>query len=460
MKRELLNPQSGAALIMALLFTTVLVILMLALFTTRINELRSVSRNVQLTQAQLIAEAGVDNVLGAIARDGGYKKPPYDIPRASFDPLAPGEQFQTSVSYEEELRLLTITSTGWDVTENAFTIEVQIRLDSRSTEGFAFVTCSNLNLEGNMQINDGSVYVGKELLIQEKLSITNGSAMAKGNILLKGHNNVRDPDKDIMVEGNLISSTGRVYSTGGRIPPLRANGYAAFGTSTIPAPGGDYKLLEYTQAAVSIAEGAIRDDYALPDFCDTNGDLYATWYRDVATIVGTSEGRSSIPEADDDRLPIANPGEAVIEAKESPWTISSPLASVPENQQLVYFVDGDLVVSGTWDWEGPVTFYVTGKLTFNGGASLSDPTFSNAFYVEGDVIFEGGAHFDGFIYANGKIEAAGTATLSGAMMSLSDDSNSFVKGGMTIDYQETRNPRFGDRLAFNIQRWRLINNPL
>jgi hypothetical protein len=120
--------EQGAALITALLASVVIFILMMALFGTRMAEMRAVTGNVQITQAQLLADAGVDYVLGLIARDDGQLPPVspyYTVPWRSFNNAG---QFQAVADLGPENRL-RITSTGEDVRGVSRTVEVLLDLE-------------------------------------------------------------------------------------------------------------------------------------------------------------------------------------------------------------------------------------------------------------------------------------------------------------------------------------------
>jgi hypothetical protein len=438
----------GAALIMALLFAAVLGIAMIALSATRINELRSVSRNVQLTRAQLIAEAGVDAILGAIVQDRGIL--PVNTPILETttiytrnDTFADGEYKATATIGEfnpqttdgkKKIGPITIVSTGEDATGARFTVEVlvEVRLKGSNINDVALLGCGDIFLTGTANVRDGRVYAGQNLTISGKGAVDStgtigaslGEATARRNISFQGEKG--------FVRGNVKSTQGDILSA----PGARVGGVIGVPESGIvlnPLP-----LITLDAEKGHLVDGAVvrRGDPELPDYCGTLRDDYVITASDFAEYQAISD--------------FPDPPSQVI---------NSPA----DYANGILYVDGDLQVNVSGTVGARLFIVVKGKLTFGGSGSLTN--HENVFIADGDITLAGGqgptgAVMNGFFYTNGEVTAVGSRKINGSVLAMSEE-KAVSAGFWGVTYAETRTDLRIRRIeALEIVRWRLINNPL
>jgi hypothetical protein len=438
--------EHGAALVTALLASVVIFILMMALFGTRMTEMRAVTGNVQITQAQLLADAGVDYVLGLISRDDRVlpsSSPYYDVAWRSFNDAG---RFQAVADLGPANRL-RITSTGEDVRGVRRTVEALLDLEI-SGSGFpdyAIFTCGPLELIGAMSVTDGNVYSGQTLHIGQQLAVRNGNAHARGRVTFEGVGSV---------EGNVVSVTNEIVLLGGNANSRRAGAYAAnpAGLATLNAP-------------VQVDEALHAPElYELDDYCA--GELREQF---EVTPAGFDEYRAQAEasgpcvEGDVEVMGggTTNGYEASMHCVSGNMSITGTPVGFSFENDAVYFIDGDLTISGNFEWPGPGTFVVTGDLVVEGGAQVTSDDFDNVFIVDGDVRIAGTSRIDGLVYTNGTIEGEGTPIINGAVVSMANDGGNGVTGNITVNYRSaaTGSPISVTVPSFNIIRWRLVTSP-
>lgn len=427
--------RSGMALITALLASVVLMILLTALLNTRVSELRAISGHVQTTHAQLAAEAGIDYVLGTIARDEGVL--PETVPYYEIDGEHADGRFSAIADVDPETGKLRITSTGRAPRDADRTVEVLVDLELRNrlVESFALLTCQDLSLTGDSEIHDGDVYTGGDLFVGKENAIVNGDGMAYRNIVFDGAGSIT---------GNVISETGGIMVEGGGAERVRAGGFAS----------NPFEQPTLTDAQ---AEGGVNHDpaiYDLPPYCESpmrdeeieispeDFEAYADEAREQGVHSGNAEVSNGGTNGYDDDLHFID-GSLLVEGTPEGFAFDG-----------TYYVAGDMTVKG--DYEGTATFVVEGNLTIE-GTTLSDADSNHAFIVGGDVTLAGGASIDGAIYTNGGIDASGGATVNGSVVALGEGG---ITGSLEVHYQtpgDEANLPNGVFAGFQIQRWRLVS---
>jgi hypothetical protein len=447
--------REGAALVMALLFAAVLGILMVALATTRIAELRSVSHNVQVTQAQLIAEAGVDAVMGAIRRDRGIL--PTTMPYYVIDRQFGEGRFRAEADLvvKDGTELIQIVSEGRDARDNRFTIEVVLDLELREANrtDVALLSCGNLELKGNIDVVGGVVYSGGNLLVQgdpavRPLVVGNalvrrGEAIARGNVHFEGKGRVI---------GDVKSVTGNVTSEGSTEGQRVESVYQW-------NPQGQMLLAstEFVNRFHPLFNPP--SDPPPPDYCGTSVSDYILTaadfleYRALAELGGTHSGPLpfEINSSTMGPIPRVIVGDLIIKGEPSDPSF---------DPGGIYYVTGNLIVEGKFEWTNrPLTVIVEKTSTFRGQGKFIDPQSRHVFISHGDVSISGQAQIDGAVYSNGNIVGTGgNAVVNGSVMSMSTSKNA-VSGNFGLNYRPTRDDWRIRRIeVFDIRRWRLVNN--
>lgn len=456
--RSTFASRTGSALIVSLMASTALMILLTALITSRLVEQRNIAGTVRASQAQQLAEAGVDHMLGRIARDGGIlplTPPPcslaFDAPLyyCTENHLYADGNFDVVADELPGTGQLRIRSTGTSTTGTTRTVEALIDIVSRNpiTDQYAFLTCQDLTLDGSSEVHDGDVYSGGNLLIENGERITNGDVQAMGDIHFANNG---------YITGNVISEDGDITAAS---PPgrPRAGGYAS-------NPLGNATLTAGTQVASVNHDAAIYD---LPDYClyptastpdgllDTI-EITAADFSDYETAAldpgSLSQSINSVNSSntagfdEDVHHVVPTGGELHITGSPDPFFYGT------------YYIDGDLRITG--NYHGEATFVVTGNLWLVGVSLTSSSAESNhAFVVDGDVHISGNSTIDGAIYANGGVVATGSNVVNGSLVAMGTGSGT---GSVEIHYR-----RPGDDAdlpnkilaGFDIERWRLIASP-
>jgi hypothetical protein len=415
----------------------------MALSGTRLVELRAVSGNVQITQAQLLADAGVDYVLALIVRDN-LELPPvspyYEVGWRSLN----GGRFRATADLGPGGRL-RITSTGEDTRGARRTVEVLLDLEVSGSAfpDYAIFTCGPLVLDGSMGVVDGNVYSGQTLEIQQNRAVQLGSAYARDRVTFSGTGSI---------DGNVVSVTSDIIAEGN--PSMRrAGAFAAnpAGFATLNAPT-QVQLASHDPELYTVADYCSSDLRAQFEVTASDFDNYRTEAETaaggcVAGDVTISDGSANGYE----------PGQRCIDGN---MTISGmPMGFGFENE--IYYIDGDLTINGNFELPGPVTFVVRGSLLVAGGARVTSPDFDNAFLVDGNVVMEGNSYIDGLVYTNGTIRGAGTSTINGAAIAMANEGGNGITGSITVNY---RSAATGSPIAvtipdFDVRRWRLVTSP-
>lgn len=439
--------ERGAALILALLASVVIFILVMALSGTRLVELRAVSGNVQITQAQLLADAGVDYVLALIARDDlvlPSASPYYSVP---WRPMNTGRYTATAdLGPGGDLR---ITSTGEDARGVRRTVEVLLDLEVSGSAfpDYAIFTCGPLVLDGSMEVVDGNVYSGDTLEIQQNRAVQSGSAYARGRVTFNGTGSI---------DGNVVSVTSDILAEGN--PNLRRAG--AFAAN----PAGFATLNAPTQVQLASHDPEL---YNVADYCNQEGDLRAEFEvtaEDFDNYRAQAESESAAGCVEGDVTVSAGSANGYDPNQQRCIDGNMTIGGMPTGfafENEIYYIDGDLTIDGNFELPGPVTFVVRGTLLVAGGAQVTSADFDNVFLVDGDAVIEGNSLIDGLVYTNGTIRGAGTPTINGAAIAMADEGGNGVTGNITVNYKSaaTGSPISVVLPGFDIKRWRLVTSP-
>lgn len=463
-------PNRGSALVTALLVSVVLTILLSALLGTRVTEIRAVTGTVQSTDAQLVAEAGVDHVLGLVARDDGVL-PALSSGRYYSDVRDDDFAGGSYVAYAEPdaaTGAFKVVSQGVSRGGVERTVEILVAIDrgNRILQEFGLFTCEDLEVKGNMEVFDGDVYSGGDLAIETSgAAVINGDAKAKGDISFKGSSSIT---------GNVVSKTGTIGVSSGSRTKERAGGYAS---------NPDDKD---TLFAVEVGTGDVTNpEYAtMPDYCDDpeDGNLVKIPEEDFASA-GDLDGPGKFYEAASDldgtpyvgNVSVTNGGASGYAGQhiiEGDMSISGTPDDPDPYFEGIYFVDGDLTVNG--NYSGNATFVVTGNLRLSGNMTAQNAEdYGQAYVVQGDVTLVGNATINGAIYANGSVRqesngngpgGAGSAEINGSLVAIGDSSShgsSGVSGNFKVNYRPTGvdvELPFDRLESVNVQRWRLLTN--
>ena len=460
--------QHGSALIISLLASAAMMILMTALITSRLAEQNNIAGAVRGSQAQLLAEAGVDHMLGRIAQS----TPPGVLPLVpppctlAFDaPLyyctedhafADGT-FSVVADELPGVGQLRIRSRGTSTAGTTRTVEALVDIESRNpiADQYAFLTCQDLVLNGSSEIHDGDIYSGGALTISNGERVTNGDAQAYGDIFFLNNGSIT---------GNVISDTATISGT----PPnfFRAGGYAS-------VPTGNSTLTLGTQV------GELKYDVDVPDYCLTPL-LDTIWitptdfddYEVAALVASPTPGCSLIVSPPPSPPPLGCSQTVNTVNSSNGFLFDEDVHHVvPAGGELqitgspadffsgTYFIDGDLRISG--NYSGEATFVVKGDLLLVGNLDImtASAESNHAFVINGDIDVTGNPVIDGAIYANGGISGSGNLTVNGSIVAMGPGSGT---GNLEVNYV-----RPGDDadlpnkilVGFNIERWRLIASP-
>ena len=208
--------REGSALIIALLVSVILIILVSALLSTRVTELQAISSTVRSTNAQLIAEAGVDYVLGLVARD--ELELPATLPYYEVSGTFADGTFDVVADRHPTTGQFRVTSRGAEARGTRRTVEVlfDIASTNRIVDDYGLFTCGDLTLSGSSSVINGDVYAGGDLAIGRADAVSNGDITAYGNITFVSGS--------ASVTGSATSETGSVTAPEGTAP---ANGSMA-----------------------------------------------------------------------------------------------------------------------------------------------------------------------------------------------------------------------------------------
>jgi hypothetical protein len=421
------------ALVLALLFSTVLMILLTALFGTRLIEMKAVTGTVRATYAQSLAEAGVDYTIGTLIRDEG--EPPSPLPY-DYGQQEHGDGTFHPVILENNEGVLEIESTGREPSGRTRTVEVLLETvrGNELIDEFAAFSCGNISIDGSSGVYDGSVYAGGNLTIGVTNAVQNGDAYSWGNIVFTGNGSI---------PGSATSSNGNVEVNDQSRSHLRVGGNAA-------AP--DVKLYP-NEVAAGVSEDP--SDYDVPRYCEeprkseieihqTTFDEYEAEAEEDGSHLGNVHVTPSGEGGYFGQHYIG--GNLTIDGTRPGFEFSG-----------VYYVDGNMKVTG--NYTGKATFVVKGNVEFEGNTSSSPADRADHGYiVGGNVIMRGNVTVDGIIYAKGNVESTGSSVVNGSVVALG---NLGIIGAMEIHYRgpekglEVPNERV---LDYSTLRWRLVSN--
>lgn len=158
------------------------------------------------------------------------------------------------------------------------------------------------------------------------------------------------------------------------------------------------------------------------------------------------EGESAVQQSGEVEVPSFDPAEHAGDADQSTSTVDwdgtevvdfSSLGSDAgtEDNPAIWYVDGDLNVSGSVEVQGYGIMVVTGSITVSGGAATSQassPAGWMGLYADGDIDISDNTEIHGQLFANGDVSISGTPEIHGSVTSRG---RTTVNGTPDLDYR-------------------------
>lgn len=414
----------GAALVTALLAAVAITLLMFALTSLRVSEVRAIANTTQFTQAQMAAEAGIESAIALIRTNGAVPEPELEI-EGSLAGATYAATATTGTDPDTGEDLITVVSRG-EYADAVRTLETQLQAiySNELLDEYALLVCHDLVLTGSANVVGGDIYSGGNLTISKTSGLVNGDARAKLNILL---------EQELAVTGNVTSQEGSIDGT------KAGNKVVASGDAFVRPSMVDSSLSDF-----EVGGTVIGGDPDLPDYC---GDL-------LESEVKLEDSFFAPPPPDGGEW--ENLGEGPLASTDLPTLVDG----------TTYYVDGDLTLAS--DFDANVTFVVDGELRINGGVTVGgtnededEDTSGLAFAVAGDVVrANGNATINGVLYSNGSITGNGNLVVNGSAILADTDNDSSLSGNFTINYQKSTNTDLPNVVLSDVEttRWRIISN--
>ncbi len=399
--RRKLGSERGGALLISIAMLLALGFVGAALITTASVEMRVAGHDRRGTQAQYVAEAGIEEALHRLAMRVGSQ---VTINGATFDPAIR----DTSATYDPD----------WEVR----IYSPLVSSPTSSDPSLTYVpTVQDVAVDHLDYLRDDAM-----MTIRHKWNDLNGD-------------NVRDPGEIVLYDA--AKSPPENFTTGAPIKVIEVAGYRASARRRLQIEAIPYPIVPNVYAAIlssgpidvsgSIAICGHNHDASIPSFIDLDSSPPCSPGYDepdghLAAVASTGSSATTSGSSN-----VLGQPAAIDTSNTNPFpTLAEALGVTPEVVDLLLSDPDHTSLNDTPPIEG-VT-YVNGDAT--GGERLDGIEGSGLLYVNGDLEINSTAVWRGLIYVEGSLKITGNPWILGAVVVRGESAPAFAAGNASILY--------------------------